>query len=534
MNKLLIELLFLFSFLITYSQKPGYYFVWFKDKANNSFTLSKPYEFLSERTIKKRLLYNIYFDSLDLPVSNFYINQIENNGAYFHSASKWLNGGIFKIIDSIIYYNISNLPFVKKITYLKPLTTEAKIFNKELYIKNNLLYGCAENQIKMLKGDFLHNLGFTGDSILIAVLDAGFLNANKISQFKHLFDNEKIKLTRNIIKGGYSTEVFDYHFHGTMVLSIIASQEEGKYIGSAPNADFVLLLTEDAYTEYLFEEYCWVIGAEIADSIGADIINSSLGYTIFDDPSQNHTWQDLDGKTAVASIAANICARKGILVVSSAGNLRQTNWIKISVPADADSILTVGAVDSLGNLAPFSSTGNTADGRIKPTIVAQGYHACCINTEGEQINCSGTSFSAPLISGLSACLWQPFKDSINNIDIYNVIIKSSNKYYNPDSLYGYGLPNFQLAFYMLSSIKKNNMNYPVLMKNPVKDKFYVKFPNTNSIKSISIYNIYGKVMYNENFFENFLIIDISHFSCGIYFVSITIEEKIYNYKIIKL
>ncbi|MCX7955020.1 MAG: S8 family serine peptidase [Bacteroidales bacterium] len=539
MYKFFFSVIIFLNTLDLYQQKLGYFFIWFTDKANNAYSLTKPDSFLSQRALIRRLKYNIPIDSTDLPVSNAYINEIKTTGAIFHSSSKWLNGAIFIVNDTNIYEQIITKTFVKKITYLKPITTSNRKINsikfETLYNLKNFNYGHPAHQIKMLRGNFLHEKGFTGDNMLIAVLDAGFVGVDTISFFKRLFDNNKILLTRNIVNSNFNNHVYGYHSHGTMVLSIMGGYKENEYIGVAPNASYALIRTEDGDTEYIFEEYCWVVGAELADSIGADIINSSLGYTTFDDSTMNHTWNDLDGRTSVASIAATICARKGMIVVCSAGNWGLQPWRKIGIPADADSILTVGAVDSTGLLAFFSSQGYTADGRVKPTIVAQGLDNWCISAySGLPTKSSGTSFSAPLIAGLVACLWQAFNDSSNMV-IYNAIIKTANKYNNPDSLYGYGLPNFELAYYILNEVNENVFNRIKFFPNPAKDCIYIENLDTDNKKCvIKILDISGRLIYTEHFLDLQGPIYLNKLESGIYFLVFLSENINLRFKFVKL
>lgn len=452
-----IYFLFLFWAVSAQSQTNGYYFVAFKNKANNTFSLSSPSAFLSQRSIDRRTRQQIALDSLDLPVSQAYLNQLTQMGLSIHSVSKWLNGAIIIVNDSNQYAALSSLPFIKSIKYIRPLLAKKTNINKFEKDLKQFNYGTAANQITMMNGQYLHNIGKKGDGMLIAVLDAGFMGVDTIRYFDSLRLQNRIYLTRDIIDGFNDNYVYESHPHGTMVLSTMAVLKNNDFVGTAPKAMYALIRTEEGAHEYIFEEYAWVIGAELADSIGADVINSSLGYSTFDDTTMNHTWADLNGKVAVSSIGATICSRKGMIVCVSAGNSGDDAWRKIGSPADADSVLTVGAVDANRNYAFFSSQGYTADGRVKPDVSAQGLSSAIIREDGTSTFGSGTSFSSPILCGLVTCLWQSHPQK-NNMEIIDVVRKSASQYHLPDSLLGYGIPDFLQAYNLLAGINFTNVD----------------------------------------------------------------------------
>jgi len=443
--------LLLFCAINAPSQTVGYYFVAFKDKANNSFSLNAPSAFLSQRALDRRTHQQIAIDSLDLPVSNNYLSQLNALGISIHSTSKWLNGAVVVLNNTSDYSTVQNLGFVKSIKYLRPLNPVKSKIGKFEAATKQYNYGYAANQIEMMNGQYLHNLGKKGEGMLIAVLDAGFMGVDTIRYFDSLRVQNRIVLTRDIVDGYNDTYVYESHPHGTMVLSTMAVLRNNEFVGTSPKASFALIRTEEGAHEYIFEEYTWVIGAELADSMGADVINSSLGYTTFDDSTMNHTWADLTGRVAVSSIAATICARKGMIVCVSAGNSADDPWRKIGSPADADSVLTVGAVDANRNYAYFSSQGYSADGRVKPDVSAQGLSSAIIREDGTLTFGSGTSFSSPILCGLVTCLWQSNPQK-NNMEIMEAVRKSASQYNTPDSLLGYGIPNFQQAYHILAGI----------------------------------------------------------------------------------
>jgi subtilisin family serine protease len=334
--------------------------------------------------------------------------------------------------------------------------------------------------------------------------------------------------------------VFMEASHGMSVLSIISSNIPGQLIGTAPDASFWLLRSEDVHSEYLIEEDNWIAAAEFADSAGADIITSSLGYSLFDNPAQNHTYQDMDGNTTRVSIAADMAASRGMLVVASAGNQGLTEWKYITAPADADSILTIGAVDFTGMITEFSSRGPSYDLRVKPTVDAIGMYTYIINPNGSVGQGDGTSFSAPVIAGLSACLWQS-NPQASMMDIYNAICSSADRYYIPDDFYGYGIPNFSIADYLLKTANQSKAgNGFKVFPNPFTDKFYIVFDEpVNSAISITFYDLTGKEVDHFNYpeaperryilFEN----SLRYLPKGLYIVKVSAENISDNAKLVK-
>ncbi|OPZ95952.1 MAG: Subtilisin NAT precursor [Bacteroidetes bacterium ADurb.Bin408] len=323
----------------------------------------------------------------------------------------------------------------------------------------------------------------------------------------------------------------------------MAGNVPGQLIGTSPKASFWLLRSEDGPTENIIEEYNWVSAAEFADSLGADIINSSLGYSEFDDPSQNHVFADLDGNTTVVSKGANAAASRGILVVNSAGNSAQTPWQRIIAPSDADSILTVGAVDENEVYAPFSSVGYTADGRVKPDVASQGANTVVASTQGGIMTGNGTSFSAPIVSGAVACLWQAHPNA-TNLQIIDAVKQSANHYNAPDSLTGYGIPNFAAAHMLLNGVNIPSEGYPLQVKifpNPFTESFSVIFfSNDTQSLSLELYDINGRKVYSvppiktNPGFNNITLQNVDKISKGIYLLRIIYHEKTTYYKLVKI
>ena len=367
---------------------PDRYCIEFTDKKHNNFTLARPGEFLSERALQRRAKQKIEITQADLPVSSYYTDSLAKMGIEVLNASRWFNSAVVRCADADIE-KIKGLNFIKKTGQLpekKKSTTPndtiesdlseffSSLFmkneNKSLYGASLKYYGQAADQIGMMNGHFLHNNGFRGDNMLIAVIDGGFYKIEELSGFDNLRNNGRLMPVKNFTVE--RDNLYGTSSHGTNVLSIIASDLPGRMVGSAPDAGYVMLRSEESDGEYLVEEENWIVAVEYADSLGADIITSSLGYSTFNDTLQNHTYQELDGTTIRASRAAAMAAAKGMIVCVSAGNDGNGSWRYVSVPADADSIITVGAVNPKKEYASFSSVGPTADGRIKPDLIAMG------------------------------------------------------------------------------------------------------------------------------------------------------------------
>ncbi len=444
---------------------PATYWVQFTDKHHTPFTLSAPSEYLSQRALERRQRQHIAIDSLDLPVDPAYIAQVLATGQIqLLNVSKWFNAITIRSTDTLALGSLGLLPFVHVVRLTRDGRTRlARHPEKAAYPKTYLLeYGESFRQIEMMNGHLLHEVGAAkGQGMLIGILDAGFNHADILPGLTSLRNRNGIILTRDLVEPGGN--VYAEHYHGRAVLSVLAGQLPGKLEGTAPLADFVLLRTENANSEYLVEEDNWVSGAEVCDSIGCDVLNTSLGYTTFDDSTQDHTYNDLNGLTSRMTLAADIATRKGMIPVNSAGNSGDNSWHYISVPADAFDILAVGAVDSQRAVAPFSSRGPTADGRVKPDVCAMGQGTIGLDLSGEAVGpINGTSFAAPLVAGLSACLWQLHQDR-NAHDIMDAIRQSASTHAVPNNNIGYGIPDFWRAHLLLGGRNLTNLSAPAVL-----------------------------------------------------------------------
>ena len=439
------------------------YLIVLTDKANSNFSIKQPATFLSPKAIARRVRHGIPIDGSDLPVHQAYIDSLRTAGhVTILSASKWLNQVMIHTTDTAALTKINKFPFVKKAgplnarqamviadqvsTKTMEQVTEQVVNSTASVAENAFNYGQSFNQVHIHNGEYLHNKGFTGKGITIAVLDAGFFNYKTIKAFDSVLLNNQILGTWDFVAN--NTEVNEDHPHGMNCFSIMAANEPGKLVGTAPKASYFLYRTEDVFSETPLEEHNWVVAAEKADSAGADMISSSLGYYEFDNPSQSHTYADMNGDKTVVTRGADMAAQKGMIVCNSAGNSGNSAWKYIIAPSDGDSVLAVGAVNKDSIPGSFSSYGPSADGRVKPDVASVGVNTWVINSNGSVAFGSGTSFSNPNIAGLIACLWQAFPE-FSNMDILDVVKRSSHKYANPDTRMGYGIPDMKKAYEML-------------------------------------------------------------------------------------
>ncbi len=445
--------LFLFTFLLSgtllaQSQlDSGYYLIQLKDKANNPYSLQEPGAYLSQRSITRRSRQMIGLDSTDLPVTGNYVLGIGNTGAQVIHVSKWLNA-VLVHCNSAELDSILSLPFVVSEDRIAKIGFKGIPFPNEEFFsveadqhklgRND--YGETWSQTSMLRANVAHDRGYTGEDIWIGVFDSGFDNVDSMTSFAQLRESGGIVYAEDMVERGSS--VYDEHRHGTYVLSTMAGSIENQYRGMALSSKYLLFRTEDVSSETRLEEINWVVAAEVADSLGVDIINTSLSYKDFDgDVVADYTPGDMDGRTSYIAQGNIFAHRKGILCVSSAGNDGAQAWNTVGTPADADSIITVGSVDSNEVLSWFSSLGPTADGRIKPDVVAMGQLAAVIAPSDVILRGNGTSFSGPILAGFASCVWSKYRD-LTNYELRDLILRSSSYAYEPNNEYGYGIPNF--------------------------------------------------------------------------------------------
>jgi serine protease AprX len=557
-SRIIFFSLIIFISLRISAQGPQMLWVEFNDKRNSAYSLNRPHEFLSQRAIERRLKQRIPLDFHDLPVSEGYVQTLtSDNSVILYYTSKWMNGILVSVSDEATIDFINSLDFVKSTEVIKPFVSDpvstADATQSEGFLYNNeptsqsetialwdtdIEYGVTRNQIEIVNGQNLHQKGLFGKGLVVAVFDSGFSNVDTISAFNKLWNEGKILGHKDFVNP--QGDVFRAHSHGTLVLSVMAAQLNDTYSGAATGASYWLLRTEDVASEYRIEEYNWLAAAEFADSVGVDVINSSLGYTTFNDPNQNYTYTDMNGHTTVAARAANMAFSRGMLVVTSAGNAGSQEWRYIATPGDAPGSLTIGATDSEGKRAAFSSVGPTSDRRIKPDVMAQGHRVAVINASGRIGYANGTSFSSPLIAAMAACLWQAFPN-VSNHDIKHAIINSSDRYLAPDSLYGNGMPDFQRAFDILYQTQEQKY-IVTLGPNPLQSEstLTLKIASDDSV-TIELISSNGQriwfmpdVPLHAGYNELKPFNQIEQVASGIYFIRMSFKDRSELIKAVKL
>ncbi len=475
MKRTIIFTIFVLFAVELFAQSPAKYWVAFTDKQGTPYSIDRPEAFLSPRAIELRKAHGIAIDERDLPVNPEYVRQVLalDTAARCYTTSKWLNGMTVYALREDMQAAIEQLPFVDSVERTNPLKepeppmdsiyvfpgvngSPKHTYQADILENRDFDYGKAAKQVRVNNVHWLHRMGFRGENMQMMILDGGFQNIDTISCFKTMCQDNRLLGARNIVLP--ANDPMRRHTHGTMVLSCIASYLPGKLVGTAPMVQVYVCQTEDSRSENRVEEDNWVAGLEYADSLGCQVLNSSLGYTTFDDTVNQRTYADLTGEVSRASIAGRIAATRGMLVCISAGNEGAKKWKYISAPADARDVLTVGGVNVEGKRAYFSSFGPTADGRIKPDGCAVGRNTYISTPLGIITLADGTSFSSPMLSGMVACLWQAFPEK-SNYEIMDAVRKAGSHYRvfdgqvlaEPDTAdgYGYGITDFLRAYNIL-------------------------------------------------------------------------------------
>lgn len=545
----MLIIIFVLNYIITsaVSQKLSQNRFWipFTDKSGTIYSIHDPDEFLSERCIQRRLRYGIPVTPEDFPVKKTYIDSLNKLGLLVIGTSRWFNAAIVETNDTVILNSLNDISFIGDFNHTLPLRAsllsalsgEYEYHTPVISQESYRIYGISDKQTTILNGKALHDSGFRGKGMMIAVIDAGFYLADAYPAFDSLWLNERIVSWRDFAEPGNS-DFFLGDPHGMSVLSTMGANIPGYFIGTAPESSYILLRSEVSGSENLVEEAYWLLAAEYADSIGADIINSSLGYSTFDDSTMNYSVNDMNGITAISTIAAEKAFSKGMIVVVSAGNEGDKPWKKISAPSDGKNVLAVGAIDTFRNLAPFSSMGPSSDYRIKPDIMAVGLNSAIVNVSGSIGHGSGTSYSAPQIAGLTACLWQTFPEK-TNLEIIQTIRRSSSSYYAPDNKYGYGIPDFHAAYkHLIASTETHEANKLLIIPNPNSGIFEIRLTDIPyEIRKIYIYDIMGRIIAVINDPEirsGYIWIDqVTGAQPGLYYIVAHTDKKDYSAKMIK-
>lgn len=545
MNTNKIALLFFFAFLISFQinaqRNYDIYWVSFKDKKDSPYSVFHPQEYLSARAIERRQRFNIPIDESDLPINPSYLEPIITKGFKIHNVSKWLNGvAIITESSSTSPKDLLAFEFVKEVFPIgfkrdaKPAPAEIgeREYNQNYKTKNSY-YGVGKNQIQMLNGDYLHKMGFEGQDMHVAILDAGYEYFRETPAFDSLINSGRLLGTHDFVEG--DDYVFESSSHGRDVLSCMAANLPYLFVGTAPQASYYLFKTEDMLGEYVIEEYNWVSAAERSDELGVDIINSSLGYYTFDDKKMDYAYVDINGKTSAMSQAATFAAKKGILVVISAGNEGYKDWKHITVPGDADSVLTVGAVDRDGYIARFSSLGFEDRDLIKPDVVARGVISVVAAPKRYDTSYnSGTSFSSPIMAGMVTAFWQALPE-YSNMEIIRQLQNHASQKEAPNNSLGYGIPDFFAAYKnfrpSVIELESSKTYYSYLAKlNKHLDIFVSKMDISEM--NISLSNTQGQVLFKKSATFNITIEkELQHQSIpnweslpnGVYFLTVQLD-----------
>jgi hypothetical protein len=513
------------------------YWVNLADKSGSRFSLSAPEEFLSERSLERRAKQNIALTVEDLPVNQTYLDSLNNIGLKILGSSRWFNSVIIESNDTLLLDTLDHISFVSEFNYKIPRKKNIPDFTyskSKLPLINysqsyDLDYGKAFPQIALINGNVLHDFGYKGSDIRIAVIDGGFYKADVYPAFDSLWNEGRMLAARDFSRS--EKDFYSTSSHGMSVLSTIAANVPGDIIGTAPKASYYLLKSEIVESETPLEEAFWLLAAEFADSAGADIITSSLGYSLFDDTTLNYSFSDMDGKTTLVTRGAEKAFSKGMIVVISAGNEGKKTWKYITAPSDGANVLSIGATDISGNVASFSSRGPSADNRIKPDIVAVGYKTVLINSAGVVGQGSGTSFSAPQIAGMIACLWEATPKK-TNLDVIQAVRQSASIYNNPNDSAGFGIPDFELA---LTILKRPEAGIPsghlLVFPNPAQGIFEIRTDDLSGKEvKIIIYDEMGNNFYSgqKTFNAGFIrITELIDQPTGFYFIVVESDGKEY-------
>ena len=498
----------------------GRYVVFFSDKTDTPYSIEAPETFLSQRAIDRRVRQNIPITAEDLPVNPAYLDSIKVLGAEVYFTTKWLNGVLVQTEESLVT-TLEALEFVSAVEFVAPgaALTPIRESDPGLVPEERFDPGNLSNTVQreMIGGDAMAAAGLSGAGIQIALLDGGFRNVNSSSYFRDMLEAGQYLGGKDYVTAGDNP--FQYSTHGTGALSTIVGDAGPDFKGMAPDAAILLLVTEDVSSEYRIEEYNWLFGAEYADSLGIDILSTSLGYVDFDDPTMDYTPADLDGATAVITRAGELAFQKGMLVVTSAGNSGGSAWRLVTTPADGPNILAVGAVDAERAYASFSSVGPTADGRIKPDVVAMGRSTALFRSDFT--NSSGTSFSAPQIAGLAAGLWQANPEWTNR-ELFDAIRERGSRSKSPNNELGYGIPHFEAERVLYIPEPAAPRRWKVYPNPLTEDHLLVEIINPQEVRSIVFYDESGKQIpaSGEEISEHKLSFDLTPLRSGVYFITL--------------
>ena len=513
------------------------YWVYFKDKAGNGYQTDLPAQFLSHRSVNRRAMQGLAIDQADLPVTPAYIQELRDMGVEIKYVSRWLNGVAMTPLDELSFQEVLDKTFTDTLPWIAgmdnqyyPQKSGEPRFDLPLESAPDFDYGIAREQVTLVKTEQLHKLGYTGKGVWIGVLDAGFYNVDSLPSFDSLLADERILGTRNYVN---DIPLFrQSSTHGMYVLSIMAGEWNENMVGTAPHASYLLCMTENPDQETRIEEIAWIEAAEYADSLGVDVINTSLGYSDFDGELYDYTYRDMDGQSTHISRAASLLASRGMILCNSAGNEGNDAWFYITAPADARDILTVGAADSTGLIADFSSRGPTFDARIKPDVTTMGKATGIQYKNGGLARGNGTSFASPVMAGSVASLWQAFPEMPAR-EIIHMIRQSGDRYMNPDATYGFGIPNMLRSYYSITRVPLRFAPGEMeIWPNPARESVMIRIPETG-LQEVRLYDLSGRMAYlmqielpGEMDLPETLI-------SGIYILEVRTSDYVYHSRLIK-
>lgn len=538
-KKLLIFALFCLPFFASAQIEDAW--VYLADKVDVANKIANPLTILTQKAIDRKNKHGVVIDARDVEVNEAYITSLKGaTGITVYAKSKWFNAVHVRGTETDINNLETTFSFVDHIDFAdKSLnTTRISIPNKKakdkFAVENTRVvfnYGNTQNQVEMINADDLHLADYTGEGVTVAVIDAGFPNVDTMGAFQRLRDNSDLLGGYDFVNRTsdvYASTVSD---HGTKVLSTMAGYIENQYVGTAPDASYYLFLTEDGLDENPVEESYWVEAAERSDSLGVDIVNTSLGYLDFPTyPRYDYTIADMDGNTAFITRGANIAYEKGMLVVNSAGNSGNSG---VTAPADAAGVFTVGAVDANESYVNFSSKGSAIQPTHKPDVAARGGTAYVIDKNNFIVQNNGTSFSSPIMTGGLACLLQALPN-MTNTEIMQLVRESASIYNTPDYEIGYGIPDLQQALGAVLS-EGNSMGTEFkIFPNPAENLLFINFPENVNVADVKVFDVLGKLVINTVIYQDNKVLNIEALSKGIYITKLKGDNKKTNtFKLIK-
>ncbi|OUS02063.1 serine protease [Flavobacteriales bacterium 33_180_T64] len=534
MKKILLLCVILFQYNAMAQQDA---WVYFNAKDNVESLISNPISILTQEAIDRKNTHGIVIDERDVPVNETYISllKVPETGVTVFAKSKWLNAVYVRGSIDNINALVNDFAFVESVEFAdKSLNSNSRVeqIDDKFLIEESQVafnYGNTQNQVEMINANVLHLDDYTGEGIVVAVLDAGFTNVNTMGAFQRLRDNGDLLDGYDFVSRNNNVYAFTGNDHGTKVLSDMAGFIQDQFVGTAPDASYYLFRTEDVASETPVEEAYWVEAAERADSLGVHIINSSLGYKNYQNTNYSHTNEDLDGSTTFITRGANIANEKGILVVSSAGNSGASG---VGAPADGTGVLSIAAVDADGNYAAFSSQGSIFQPTQKPDVATQGLAAFVIDNLNTIVNNNGTSFSSPIMAGGIASLWQALPNATSE-EIKDYVRQSASQYTTPDYFLGYGIPNLQLALDIGLSLQEEEFFEFKVYPNPAVNILNIQIPSVNENTTLTIYDILGKTILEQNMIQPSSQLDVSSMSSGVYILSFQSGEASKTFKFIK-